>query len=119
MSANLYRHFPKEIVVEYIKLYYATDDYTNFVDATDKSELLSSTFLVDASFRLYDEIVRNIYWAVRILAHPERDNSEVREYIRTFNPIFQTIGDINDTGETISPTEVLFAKLIQEYKLEA
>jgi hypothetical protein len=97
-----------ENMTEFVKIYYnAAGKEPSFMASVDVSDLLNQNFLPEASQQLYIETVRHIYWTIRIIADPDEDNFDVREYIRSFNPFFQ---DYN------FQTQELFSTIIETYK---
>ena len=126
MSLFNYRTMSEATVAEFVKLYYTADEkeqnaaiklkenggYYNFMEAVWNSPLVCKhTF----------EIVQHIYWAIRILAQPEKDQLQ-QHYMRTYNPIFQLTSDDYEvdmfTGEGISQTEQMFKKIMKPYRME-
>lgn len=103
---HVYIQILEEALEEFIILYYTSAaEYSQFVTLVELSPLLDKKFLVGAPNKLYVETVAHIYWIIRIIADPDKDTMEMRQYIRMFNPFFEI--------------EELFTKAIGDYKLQA
>jgi hypothetical protein len=103
---HVYIQILEEALEEFIILYYnAKAEYNQFITLVELSALLDKKFLVGAPNKLYVETVAHIYWVIRIIADPDKDTMEMRNYIRTFNPFFEI--------------EELFTKAIADYNLQA
>lgn len=102
---HVYIQILEEALEEFIILYYTSAaEYNQFITLVELSPLLDKKFLVGAPNKLYVETVAHIYWIIRIIADPDKDTMEMRQYIRMFNPFFEI--------------EELFTKAIGDYKLQ-
>ena len=103
---HVYIQILEDAMEEFIVLYYTSAAaYNQFITLVELSPLLDKKFLVGAPNKLYVETVAHIYWIIRIIADPDKDTMEMRQYIRMFNPFFEI--------------EELFTKAIGDYKLQA